>query len=55
MTGPEGETKFENGSHAATRTYYVLEVFQVPGQKKVFTYKTVQTYENVSPEGLSAQ
>jgi ABC-type branched-subunit amino acid transport system substrate-binding protein len=52
--GPEGTTSF-SGSNAATRTYYVLEIMQVPGQKKVFTYKTVATYENVPPEGFTPQ
>ena len=55
VVGPEGTTSFANGSHAATRTYYVVEVFQVPGQKKAFTYKTVKTYENVPPEGFTPQ
>ena len=53
--GPEGTTSFADGSHAATRTYYIVEVFQVPGQKGVFTYKTVKTYEAVPPEGFTPQ
>jgi branched-chain amino acid transport system substrate-binding protein len=52
--GPEGTTSF-NGSNAATRTYYICEVFQVPGQDNVFTYKTVQTYEAVPPTGYKPQ
>jgi branched-chain amino acid transport system substrate-binding protein len=52
--GPEGTTSFA-GSNAATRTYYIVEVFQVPGQDKVFTYKTVKTYEAVPPEGYQPQ
>jgi ABC-type branched-subunit amino acid transport system substrate-binding protein len=55
VVGPEGTTSFANGSHAATRTYYIVEVFQVPGQKKAFTYKTVKTYESVPPEGFTPQ
>ena len=55
VVGPEGTTSFQNGSHAATRTYYIVEVFQVPGQKKAFTYKTVQTYDAVPPEGFTPQ
>ena len=46
---------FVDGSHAATRTYYIVEVFQVPGQKKAFTYKTVKTYDDVPPEGFTPQ
>lgn len=53
--GPEGTTTFVDGSHAATRTYYIVEVFQVPGKKGVFTYKTVKTYDAVPPEGFTPQ
>ena len=55
VVGPEGTTSFQNGSHAATRTYYIVEVFQVPGQEKAFTYKTVKTYDAVPPEGFAPQ
>ena len=52
--GPEGTTSF-SGSNIATRTYYIVEVMQVPGQAKAFTYKTIKTYENVPPEGFTPQ
>jgi ABC-type branched-subunit amino acid transport system substrate-binding protein len=55
VVGPEGTTSFASGSHAATRTYYIVEVFQVPGKKGVFTYKTVKTYDAVPPEGFTPQ
>ena len=55
ITGPEGAESFAPGQHFATKTVYILKVAAVPGQAKTFTYKTVDTYEDVPPEGYTPQ
>jgi ABC-type branched-subunit amino acid transport system substrate-binding protein len=55
ITGPEGTESFPNGAQFATKTVYILKVAAVPGHAKAFTYDLVDTYENVPPEGFSAQ
>jgi ABC-type branched-subunit amino acid transport system substrate-binding protein len=55
IVGPEGAESFPAGQQFATKTIYILEVAKVPGHAKTFTYKTVQTYEDVPAEGYTPQ
>jgi ABC-type branched-subunit amino acid transport system substrate-binding protein len=55
FVGPEGREYFANGSQAATKPFYIVEVIKVdiPNVGPVYKYATVKTYEDVPPEGLS--
>ncbi len=51
ITGPEGRTVFENGSHAATKDIYVTQVVQL--DDGTYNYGLVKEYDSVPVEGLS--
>jgi branched-chain amino acid transport system substrate-binding protein len=54
IVGPEGPTSFASGQQFATRNVYVQKVIAVPNtNNKAFTYQTIKTYENVSPDGFT--
>jgi branched-chain amino acid transport system substrate-binding protein len=53
IVGPEGPESFADGQQAATKNIYVVEMAAVPGVEGQFMYKTVFTYENVPPAGLT--
>ena len=52
---PEGPESFAPGQQLANKNTYILEVVKIPNMKKTFAYKTVDTYEDVPPEGFTAQ
>jgi branched-chain amino acid transport system substrate-binding protein len=53
IVGPEGPESFADGQQAATKNIYVVQMAAVPGVAGQFMYKTVYTYDNVPPAGLS--
>lgn len=51
-TGPEGKITWSNGSHAASRTIYILKCVPIPGVPNMMHYVKVATYSSVPPAGL---